>query len=50
MPSDIEMKTFVGRSARDAADVNGIGLENGDIDLVLGKEIGWPSNRPDPRR
>ena len=40
MPTDIEMKTFVGCGARDAADVNGIGFEDGNINLVLDKEIG----------
>ena len=40
MAADVEMESFVGRGAGNAADVNRIGLEDGDVDVVLGKEIG----------
>ena len=45
MPADIEMKTFVARRARNAADVNRIGLEHGDVDFVLRQEIAGRQTR-----
>ena len=45
MAADIEMKTFVGRGAGNSADVNRIGLEDGDVDLVLGEKIGGGKSR-----
>ena len=35
MAADVEMETLVGRGARNAADVNRIGFQHGDIDLIL---------------
>ena len=39
VPADVEVKTFVSGGAGNSTDVNGIGLEDGDRDVVLGKEI-----------
>ena len=45
MTADVEMKTFVGGGAGNAADINRIGFEHGDIDIVLGKQIGGGQSR-----
>ena len=39
MPADVEVKTLVGGGARNAADVDRVGFEDGDVDVVLGEEI-----------
>ena len=39
MPADVEMEALVGRGARDAADVNRVGFEDRDVDVVFGKQV-----------
>ena len=40
MPADVEVKTFVGRCARNAAYINRIGFQDCNLDLILGEKIG----------
>ena len=35
VPADVEMKTLVSRGAGDAADINRICLQDGDLDVVF---------------
>ena len=46
MPTDVEVESFVSRSTGNASDVNRIGLQDGDVDVVLRKEV----RRGQPRR
>ena len=45
MPADVEMIALVGRRARDAADVNRIGLQDGDVDAVFREQISCRQSR-----
>src|SRR6202022_629023 len=45
MGTDVEVKTFVGGRARNAAHVNRIGFPDRYIDLVLGKQVGGSQSR-----
>ena len=39
VPADVEMKTLVGGRARNAADIDRVGFEHRDVDVVLGKKV-----------
>ena len=39
MTADVEVKTFVGRGTGNSADINRIGFQHGDADIVLGQKI-----------
>jgi hypothetical protein len=39
MAADVEMKTLVGRGARNAADIDWIRFQDRDVDVVLGKQV-----------
>ena len=40
MPADIEVESFIGGGARNSPDINRVGLEHDNIDIVLRKQVG----------